>query len=55
MASGLLIESPTAIRVFLAYWQDLTEAEIADTMDRARSTVHRTLVRARITVRKALR
>jgi RNA polymerase sigma factor (sigma-70 family) len=41
--------------VFLAYWQDLTEAEIADTLDLARSTVHRTLVRARITLRKALR
>lgn len=40
--------------VFLAYWQDMTEAEIADTLDVARSTVHRALVRARVTLRKAL-
>lgn len=41
--------------VFLTYWQDMTEADIADTLDLARSTVHRTLVRARIALRKALR
>lgn len=41
--------------VFLAYWQDMTEAEIADTLDLARSTVHRTLTRARLALRKALR
>lgn len=41
--------------VFLAYWQDMTEADIADTLGVARSTVHRTLVRARITLRKALK
>lgn len=41
--------------VFLAYWQDMTEAEIADVLDLARSSVHRTLVRARVTLRKALR
>jgi len=40
--------------VFLAYWQDMTEAEIAETLDVARSTVHRHLVRARIALRKAL-
>ncbi len=40
--------------VFLAYWQDMTEAEIADTLDIARSTVHRTLARACIALRKAL-
>ena len=40
--------------VFLAYWQDMTEAEIAETLDVARSTVHRTLTRARIALRKAL-
>lgn len=40
--------------VFLAYWHDMTEAEIADTLDVARGTVHRTLVRARIALRKAL-
>lgn len=40
--------------VFLAYWLDLTEAEIADTLGVARSTVHRTLIRARAQLRKAL-
>lgn len=40
--------------VFLAYWHDMTEAEIADTLEVARSTVHRTLARARIALRKAL-
>ena len=41
--------------VFLAYWHQMTEAEIADTLDLARSTVHRNLIRARIQLRKALR
>lgn len=41
--------------VFLAYWHDMTEAEIADTLDLSRSTVHRTLTRARAALRKALR
>jgi RNA polymerase sigma factor (sigma-70 family) len=41
--------------VFLAYWHDMTEAEIADALEVARSTVHRTLVRARIALRKALK
>jgi RNA polymerase sigma factor (sigma-70 family) len=41
--------------VFLAYWHDMTEAEIADVLGVARSTVHRTLVRARIALRKALK
>lgn len=40
--------------VFLAYWHDMTEAEIAETLEVARSTVHRTLARARIALRKAL-
>lgn len=40
--------------VFLAYWQDMTEAEIAETLEVARSTVHRTLTRARVALRKAL-
>jgi RNA polymerase sigma-70 factor (ECF subfamily) len=40
--------------VFLAYWQDMTEAEIAETLDVTRSTVHRTLARARNALRKAL-
>ena len=41
--------------VFLAVWLDMTEAEIAGTLDVARSTVHRNLVRARTALRKALR
>jgi RNA polymerase sigma factor (sigma-70 family) len=41
--------------VYLAYWQDLTEAEIAETLDLTRSSVHRTLGRARIALGKALR
>ena len=41
--------------VFFAYWLDMTEAEIAETLDVARSSVHRTLVRARVTLRKALK
>jgi len=40
---------------FLAFWNDMTEAEIADTLDVARGTVHRDLVRARTALRKALR
>lgn len=40
--------------VFLAYWHDMTEADIAVSLDVSRSTVHRTLVRARTTLRKAL-
>ena len=40
--------------VFLAYWHDMTEAEIAETLDVARSTIHRTLARARMALRKAL-
>lgn len=40
--------------VFLAYWEDMTEADIAVALDLARSTVHRALVRARSTLRKAL-
>jgi RNA polymerase sigma-70 factor (ECF subfamily) len=40
--------------VFLAYWQQMTEGEIAETLDLTRSTVHRNLVRARIHLRKAL-
>jgi len=40
--------------VFLAYWHDMTEAEIGETLDVARSSVHRTLARARVALRKAL-
>jgi len=41
--------------VFLAYWQDQTEAEIASQLDLSRGTVHRTLVRARAALRKAMK
>lgn len=41
--------------VFLAYWHDLTEADIADTLGLTRSSVHRTLERARSTLRKELK
>jgi len=40
--------------IFLAYWHDLTEAAIADTLGISTGTVHRNLVRARIQLRKAL-
>ncbi|MFV0308315.1 MAG: RNA polymerase sigma factor [Desertimonas sp.] len=40
--------------VFLAYWQDMTEADIATTLDLSRGSVHRTLARARTVLRKAL-
>lgn len=40
--------------VFLAYWQDMTEADIATTLDLSRGSVHRTLARARAVLRKAL-
>jgi RNA polymerase sigma-70 factor (ECF subfamily) len=41
--------------VFLAYWLDLTEADIAATLAVSTGTVHRTLSRARTQLRKALR
>lgn len=40
--------------VFLAYWHDMTEAGIAETLGVSTGTVHRNLVRARIQLRKAL-
>jgi RNA polymerase sigma factor (sigma-70 family) len=40
--------------VFLAYWEDPTEAEIAAMLDLSRSAVHRTLTRSREQLRKAL-
>lgn len=40
--------------VFLAYWAGLSEAEIAETLGLARSSVHGTLARARAQLRKAL-
>jgi len=40
--------------VFFAYWEDMTEAQIADTLGLSRGTVHRNLQRARTTLRKAI-
>ena len=41
--------------VYLAYWEDLPERAIADLLDLSPGTVHRTLQRARDSLRKALR
>jgi RNA polymerase sigma factor (sigma-70 family) len=41
--------------VYLAYWEDLPERAIAELLDLSPGTVHRTLHRARDTLRKALR
>jgi RNA polymerase sigma-70 factor (ECF subfamily) len=41
--------------VYLAYWEDLPEREIAETLGLSPGTVHRTLQRARETLREALR
>ncbi len=40
--------------VFLAYWHDMTEAEIAEVVDVSRSTIHRDLRLARDRLRKEL-
>ena len=40
--------------VFLAYWHDMTEAEISEALDVSRGTVHRDLRLARDRLRKAL-
>jgi RNA polymerase sigma-70 factor (ECF subfamily) len=40
--------------VYLHYWEDLPEREIAELLDVSPGTVHRTLQRARETLRKAL-
>lgn len=40
--------------VYFVFWEDLTERQIADLLDLAPSTVHRTLVRAKLLLRKAL-
>ena len=40
--------------VFLTYWNDMTEAAVAETLGLSTGTVHRTLVRGRIQLRKAL-
>jgi RNA polymerase sigma factor (sigma-70 family) len=41
--------------VYLAYWEDLPERSIAELLDLSPGTVHRTLQRARDSLRKALR
>jgi RNA polymerase sigma factor (sigma-70 family) len=41
--------------VYLAYWEDLPEREIAEVLGVSPGTVHRTLQRARETLREALR
>lgn len=41
--------------VYLAYWDDLTERDIAEQLQLAPGTVHRHLVNARARLRKALR
>jgi RNA polymerase sigma-70 factor (ECF subfamily) len=40
--------------LFLAYWEDMTEAAIAQTLGLSRGTVHRDLQRARDRLGKAL-
>ncbi len=40
--------------LYLAYWEDMTEAAIADELDLSRGTVHRDIRRAREQLRKAL-
>ncbi len=40
--------------VYLAYWEDMTESAIADSLGVSTGTVHRTLTRARSQLRKAL-
>ena len=40
--------------VFMAYWHDMTEAEIADVLELSRGTIHRDLRMARDRLRKDL-
>jgi RNA polymerase sigma factor (sigma-70 family) len=40
--------------IFLAYWEDMTEAAIADVLELSVGTVHRNLTRAKHRLRKAL-
>jgi RNA polymerase sigma factor (sigma-70 family) len=51
--AALSLEQRSA--VYLAYWVEMTEAQIAETLGVTRSTVHRNLGRARAQLRKALR
>lgn len=41
--------------VFMAYWHDMTEAEIADVLELSRGTIHRDLRMARDRLRRDLR
>jgi RNA polymerase sigma factor (sigma-70 family) len=50
--AGLGLRQRTVL--FLAYWEDMTEAAIAQTLDLSRGTVHRDLQHARDRLRKAL-
>lgn len=40
--------------LYLAYWEDMTEAAIADELELSRGTVHRDIRRAREQLRKAM-
>ena len=51
--AGLGLRQRTVL--FLSYWEDMTEAAIAETIGLSRGTVHRDLQRARDRLRKALR
>lgn len=48
------LSSRQRLVLYLAYWEDQTEASIADLLDLSTGTVHRTLERARSQLRKAL-
>ena len=50
--AGLGLRQRTVL--FLAYWEDMTEAAIADTLGLSRGTVHRDLQRARDRLGKEL-
>lgn len=51
--AGLTVQQRAV--VFLAYWEDLPERAIADLLELSPGTVHRTLQRARESLRQVLR
>lgn len=53
-AIGTLSEQQRTV-LFLTYWEDMTEAAVADTLGLSRGTVHRDLERARGRLREVLR
>jgi RNA polymerase sigma factor (sigma-70 family) len=53
-AIGALTERQRTV-LFLAYWEDMTEAVIADVLGLSRGTVHRDLERARWRLKEVLR